>query len=418
LLRDGANLTTAIGTRLVELEVDPIYGKQWDKVRIREMLGNPAYIGFPTWNKKGGSRFVEYLDGKFQEVTDKKGGRKRAEGDYVKPLKPLYKPLVPLKTWENVQAKLQKSSDECRAVPRRSADTAELYLREFIVCGHCGRPMHATSGRSTEYLWPSYFCATYGKYGPQNPSGCHCHRVRHKVLERIIKTYLSETVPKVAQLLEAADTGNLEAVRPLLESHEDALSDREGIVLDVLKFVVEHGDVAEVKRLVKEGYGYLRIYGLLYERKRPELEKQIQLGEDTLDQMMNDYRGLPAKLKDRAGKKMEAVQEEIDRLRTRLNDLRQPWGDLREELTKREEAIERAVKMLSKEGAGRQKAEALRGTISTVTCWFRHTVEKGRKRGSTGKENNGKSFLEKVEIESVSGDVYTSFTDGNMPGRG
>ncbi len=407
-----------IATRLNELGVNPVYGKAWDKVRVREMLGNPAYVGFPTWNKQASSRFVEFVDGRFQEVSHKKGGRQRAESDYVKPAKPLYKPLVPPKMWEKVQAKLRRTSEEARTVPKRSPDTAELFLRPFVVCGHCGKPMHCTTGRSTDYLWPSYFCSTYGKFGPQNPTGCHCHRVRHSVLESIVKAYLQETKPKVAQLLEATDTGNLQAARPLLESLLGTWREFYEKGQDIMDFVDEMGDDEEVARLSKEGKTLPEIYGLLYERLRPILEAGIAEKEAALDKLLDEYAGLPAKVKERLNKKMEALQDEVDQLRKQLVDLREPWGNLREQLVARQEAFNKAVKVLGKEKAGREKAEALRAVISQVVCYFRHTVPTGERRnGAAGRENHGKSYLERVEIVPISGEKR-AFTEGIAPGPG
>ena len=146
--------------------------------------------------------------------------------------------------------------------------------------------MHATTGRSTTYLWPSYFCATYGKYGPKNPTGCHCHRVRHEVLERIVKAYLAETKPKIAQLLEATATGNLKAARPLLESLQGCEKRIHETVLDILEFIDEHdGDLSD-----EAGGTLAEVYGLLYERFRPGAEAAIAEKEAALDKMLEDYR--------------------------------------------------------------------------------------------------------------------------------
>ena len=412
-----------IAVRLGELGVDPIAGKHWDKIRIRQMLGNPAYTGFPTWNKNGSARFVEYVDGKFQEVQDKKG-KKRPQSDYVMPAKPLYKPLVPQKTWDKVQAKLEKSSEEFCSVPKRSPDTAELYLRPFLFCAHCSKPMYATTGRSTAYLQPSYFCSTYGKYGPKNPSGCHCHRVKHDILERIVKAYLKETQPKVVQLLEAADTGDLEAARPLL----DGLAAAEGVEKELMDRIIayvdnrgndevgEIRDDVEVSRLLKKHKGnWVEVYGLLYERFRPEIESSIKEKEAALDTLLDEYVGLPATVKERMNKRMEALQKEIDRLKEQLRDLRTPWANLREELVARQKAVSNAVKVLGKETNGRQKTEALRGVIKEIRCTFKHAIRK--ETGKNGKPNMGKSYLETVEIVPISGETV-SFTVGIMPGPG
>lgn len=400
-----------IATRLNNLGVDAIYGNGWDKVRIQGILNNPAYVGFPTWNKNGSSRFAEYVDGHILEVQNKKTGRKRAKSDYVKPTQPLYKHLIPQNTWEKVQHKLHRASEECRAIPRCPANTAELYLKPFLVCAHCGKHMHATMGRSTAYLWPSYFCSTYNKYGPSNPTGCHCHRVRHLVLEKIVKAYLKETQPKIIQLLEAADTGNLEAAKPLLDSLDEVAKSFGDATTDLLHFIWKIGDGdEEVSRLIKKRKGWDKIYGVLYERFRPDWEAKIKEKETALDTLLDEYVGLPTKIKERMNKRMEALQDEIDTLKDRLIDLRKPWGNLREELAARQKAVDHAIKVIGKNKDGREKTEALKSVISEIRCTFRHTATKDTK-------HNGKSFLDTVEIASVSGKKWT-YIDGSMPGQG
>jgi len=133
--------------------------------------------------------------------------------------------------------------------------------------------------------------------------------------------------------------------------------------------------------------------------------------------MLEDFRGLSPKLKERANRQMETLQAEVDDLRRKVEDLRIPWGNLTAELLARKVALANAMKSLRKDGDGRQKTEALRAVIAEIRCHFRHTVLNGQKRtGQNGKQHNGKSFLEKVEIVPVAGNVYMSFMDGNRPG--
>ena len=80
-----------------------------------------------------------------------------------------------------------------------------------MFCGHCGKPMHATNGRSTRGLFKSYFCGTYNRFGAKNPTGCHCHRVKHDVIEAIVADYLKRTAPKkIAKLLKATEGSELD----------------------------------------------------------------------------------------------------------------------------------------------------------------------------------------------------------------
>jgi hypothetical protein len=274
--------------------------------------------------------------------------------------------------------------------------------------------MHANNGRSSG-LYPSYICGTYGRLGANNPTGCHAHRVQHLVLERIVRAYLTETAPKVAQLLEATDTGDLEAAKPLLDRLLDTRFSEGKAGSDIMDFVAKIGDRKEVSRLVKQRKGIEEIYGVIYERMRPEWEAEIKEKETALDKMLEDYRGLSPTLRERLNKKMEALQAEIVTLKGRLADLRTPWANLRGELVAREKAVNNAVKALGKESNGRQKTETLRSVIKEVRCTFRHSINKPTT--VSGKPNMGKSYLETVEIVPIAGESVC-FTDGTMPWRG
>ena len=70
-----------IADRLNDFKVDPIFGEAWHKVTIANLLKNPAYIGMPAWNKRAASRFVEYRDGKVQEVSKANGRPKAAQNE-------------------------------------------------------------------------------------------------------------------------------------------------------------------------------------------------------------------------------------------------------------------------------------------------------------------------------------------------
>lgn len=402
-----------IAERLNDLGASPVFGEAWHKVTVRQLLRNPVYIGFPTWNKSGGSRFAEYVDGKIQTVERLKGnvkqGRRRSASDYVQPDKPLFTPIIDQETWDKVQSKADASSAEQLSVPKRSAQTGELWLKPFLICGQCGKPMRATRGESTERLFPSYFCGTYGTYGRKNKSGCHCHRVKHELLEKIVMDYVKTTSPKVAQLLVATQTGDLEAARPLLQAITDAHGQYLGLQCDMLTFVDLNMDDRERSQSLRKGIGLRGMYGAAYEKLRPRIEKEVAEKEDELDKMLDSFADLSGGLRERGKAKMEGLQREIDLLRDDLTDWRQPYEEIERELAARKVAFDRAAEVLSNGAAGRKKTEVLATLVDQIICHFRHT-------GGNGK-NNGKSILEKVEIVPVSGDSVC-FTDGNKLGPG
>jgi DNA invertase Pin-like site-specific DNA recombinase len=385
-----------IADRLNELKISPVFGEAWYKHTIQALLRNPAYIGLPAWNKRAGASFAEYVDGQVRAVDEPKRGKRRKTQDQIRPDKPEFAPIIDTRTWETTQRKLSEASTQ-HTRPRRAPHTAELWLRPFVVCGHCMKPMHATRGLSNDRLWPSYFCGTYNKYGPRNPTGCHCHRVRHDVIEKIVADYLKKSAPKIGKLLKASQGGDVEAIRPLLEPATGTMGAYNGVACDILSFVNDHANDGEIAKLLGQGKSFLDIYGLLFEKIRPKLEREIARKQVDLDKMLDDFRGLPEKLRQRAVARMEPLQAELDDLESQLVDWRQPYENLRAELAARQAALKTAVATVGREGADRVKSEALRGVVDRIVCHFRHT----RTAKTT---NNGKSILTRVEIYPISAD--------------
>ena len=382
-----------IAARLNDMGVDPVMGDFWNKVKIRNFLKNPAYIGLPTFNKNGGSRFVEYVDGRLREVAKVNGrvklGRKRAKKDFIQPDKPEYPPIIDSATWNTVQRKLDESSTRVNAIPKRAPNTSDLWLKPFLVCGHCGKPMRATRG-GTDQAWPSYFCGTYGTYGKNNPFGCRCHRVRHEVLERIVLKYLDETAPAVRELLETVQSGNLELAAPLKGALRDLQASYYGLACDMLHFIDEHAGEELRQQDTLSG-----LYAVVHERMVPKIEEAIEQKEAELDRMLAAYIDLPGNLKARARQSMEALQTEVDQLRSNLQDLSVPFRDLEAELVARRDTLDRAIAEMRRDRSGRQKAEALAGVVDKIVCFFRHTEPKVKSRYA------GKSYLNAVEITPV-----------------
>lgn len=399
-----------IADRLNDLKVSALFSEAWYKQTVKALLTNPVYIGLPAWNKRAGASFAEYVGGQVREIVEAKRGRRREPADYVQPDRPEFAPIIDKQTWETVQRKLGESSTK-HSHPRRAPHAADLWLRPFMVCGHCMKPMHANQGASKgSRLWPSYFCGTYNKYGPKNPTGCHCHRVRHDVVEKIVLDYLRKTAPKIAKLLKASQGSDLEAIRPLLETVTGTQRTHSGVACDILSFIDTHGSDREVSKLLKGGKGFNEVYGILFERVRPKLEKQIAAKQAELDYQIRQYRTLSPALQKRANQLMEPLQGEIADLEAELVDWREPYQNLRAELTARKDSLQRAVTTIGRDGEGRAKAATLRGVVDRIVCRFRHTATKAS-------ENNGKSILTGVEIYPISAESACFRADGS-PARG
>ncbi len=362
-----------IAARLNELGVSPVYGPQWHRGVVRYLLENPVYLGLPTWNKAGNSRFMEFTAGQVQGVNGRKTGRKRDESDLVSLEQPEFPPLVDQETWERVQAKLAKSKARDRA-PRRASRTAELWLRGLVVCGKCGRPMRAYAGSERNCQPPGYSCATYMRWGAKNPTGCKQHHIPHDVLENLVLDYLTETAPQVSSLLQATEADSLHDAKPLITALAQTDNRLGGVWLDMLAFVEEHLPDQHLPNEACPESPTRRIettYGLVYEKVKPELERRIEHKEAELEALLDGFAGLSPQLKHRANRRGEAIQQEIDALRQELADLRVPWENLKAELLARKEALARTLDTLNREGHHRQKAGTLRSAIGQIICHFK-----------------------------------------------
>jgi len=137
------------------------------------------------------------------------------------------------------------------------------------------------------------------------------------------------------------------------------------------------------------------------------LKAEIEAKESELDEMVAGFFRLPNAVQDRVSKKMEALQAEIDRLKTEVADLRTPWEALSAEVRQRYEALAYAGSLDDVEGP--RRAQALSRVVDKIVCHFRY--------------NGAKSHLDALEIHPVGGECFTElrpdcFRVGNMPGRG
>ena len=125
-----------IAARLNDLGVSPVYGPLWHRGVVKYILTNPVYTGRPVYNKASNSRFMEFVDGQVKTANRTKASRKRAEPDQIRPED------------NSRRSSSRKFSTRPRPSwpPRRSGPTvpptrSSMWLKGFVVCGKCGKPM-------------------------------------------------------------------------------------------------------------------------------------------------------------------------------------------------------------------------------------------------------------------------------------
>lgn len=247
----------------------------------------------------------------------------------------------------------------------RTPKTAHLWLKGFVVCSKCNKPMRAQSGNKRNCLAPGYVCAEYARWGSRSPSGCGHFRVEHEEIESLVLDYMTETAPQLKALLDASKADNLEAARPLLDAISETNEDLDQVLHDMAAFAEKYPPGEANKQMSMEA-----LYEAVYAGAKPRIEKAVAEKEAELETLLDGFAGLSLKLKERANKRGEALQKEIDTLQRDLQDLRIPWERLRTELAARQEALELATATLNQEGHFRQKAEALKTVIGRIVCHF------------------------------------------------
>jgi DNA invertase Pin-like site-specific DNA recombinase len=336
-----------LATRLNDLGVPCAYAPMWHRAHVAYLLTNPIYLGLPTWNKASNGRFARH-DGP------------------VAPDAPEFPPIIDEQTWCVVQEKRENRPKKPRSAPR----TAALWLRGFVVCGNCGKPMRAKCGSKDNCQPPGYICSTYARWGAKNPTGCRHCVVPHELLESMILNYFSIVAPKLKELLDATTAKDLEAARPLMAALAETETRYGWAWLDLSAVVDENLDEQQMLQHFRAGGTTESAYALLHERIRPALEKSIAEKEAELEALLDGFAGLSPLLKERANRRGEALQEEITALRRELVDLRGPLDAWRRELETRRAALDKAQSSLTMEGQFRQKADALRPVIERIVCQF------------------------------------------------
>ena len=352
-----------IASRLNDLGVSTVYGPLWHQSVIKHMLSNPVYIGRPTYNKESAGRFMEFSNGQVRAVDSKT--RRRHKDDQIAPDEDEFPPIVPPEAFKKAQAKLTATKKRAYRAPKN----AHLWLKGFITCSKCGKPMRAQSGNERNGLAPGYICAEYGRWGSRAPSGCGHYRVEHDLVEEVVLDYLADVAPQLKALLDATEATDLEAARPLLDALANTKKELETTWFGMAIFVEKHLPINPDRKAMRK-IPVERQYDLFYTKMRPQIEKAIVQKEAELEALLDGFAGLSPRLKERANKRGEAIQGEIDRLQQDLIDLRDRWEWLQDDLKARKEALERATTTLNQEGRFRQKAEALKPVIDRIVCHF------------------------------------------------
>lgn len=427
---------TQIATRLNLAGIDPVFGEAWNKQKIKQMIRNPIYIGFPAFNKRGGGRHVEYVDGEYRRVRSVKGkvptGRTRSRSDFVMPSKREFDPIVEPELFERCNRKMDADSERYKEkVPSpRSPKTASFWLRNIVVCAGCNRAMRAWNAMpNSANPYRSYFCANYGTYGRQNPSGCHANRVKAELIEKIVEIYLDETHTQISDLLKLESGENDEVLLPLEAEAEEKRQEWKKINRTIMAFVASCGsDGEDYDAVFSRTAGQLHevepgtdhgpivtdkmVYEHLYAKMKPELKRAVSKLDKEHSSLVDKILLLPESAKvarKKADARLLQLEEQLSEAKERLENLSARSSAIFSEFRQRLSSIDEARDSIHSDTAFRRKAALVSQVIEKVVCRFKAT-------GGTGKQP--RTSLESVEIVPRVGDARRFYPDGIMRGKG
>jgi hypothetical protein len=209
---------------------------------VTVILTNPAYLGDTHFGKRRTAKHFSFTAAGTLVPVDNRQGRLRrpVEDRLVK--EGTHDPLIDRATWDLAQEKLAWEREQltepdrhghCHATRIASRNPA-YYLRQLLICGHCGKPM---AGR-TETDWRSgkkrtvYVCSTYvkGRCGG-HPVQCGHQTITHADAEQLLLDKVKELNLQFDQLASGGARATLkDRLRLLGVEDEQSLQKWQGQV--------------------------------------------------------------------------------------------------------------------------------------------------------------------------------------------
>ncbi len=207
---------TALARHLNDRSFRSSFGGLFHGHHIEQMLADPIYLGYYTWNRSHHGKFHRWAGGEtVPELNYEEKVSKNDKADWVQSHR-LFKELVGAEAWSAVQRKLA-GRDKRTNAPRSAA----LYLSGVVYCANCGVKMVAgptrkpkSGKRRDRFTGERYhlMCGTYHRFAKQSrvaDSPCLRNGVTQHDLEGFIRRYLDETGKKLEQLTGAPDGKHL-----------------------------------------------------------------------------------------------------------------------------------------------------------------------------------------------------------------
>lgn len=259
------------------------YDKPFGYHGVETILSNTGYIGKPAWGKLGVGEYRVVLDKKPVQPKRKKDDTltmKKAEADWVFPLKTVFPPIVPTDLFDRVKKKLYNRPHVNESFgKRRTRDKASHPLNGKLHCPDCEAPMvlgSFTPGTKTMAKTKGKarkkHCFVCGTYRKTIRTQCHANTVAWDKLDDAT----DELLKMVADRIDTVKRGDISSLEKSEWLKKSELGQN---ILNVVYAVLGKGKFPG-------GGGTSALHGYLTQKLQDETEftlEKIELEDGVLD---------------------------------------------------------------------------------------------------------------------------------------
>jgi hypothetical protein len=373
-----------IAVHLNGMETDRGWRQYWSPGNVATIIDHPIYGGRYEWRKvtqaayKTITKDGQYVDAHWSK-SDPKSRRKalpveeRIEAEMIREdLRIVDESLI-----AQARARREREKAEWGDLRRKGDRSHSHWIRPFMVCGECGRPMHGQKSVVTrnghKYEFTYFRCGQHTRTRQMMPAAaCMAIKVRQEVAE----AKLAEFLDRYGQQIEL----DLERARPRVASLVLTLGQK-GSAIQALRDEMtdyvrarlpeDQQDLLDVEG----GIPLVDAYRHFYDAEVAEREQEIGEIEARIADMAIARVGLPkGGVADR--KLVESIHE-LEAEAVRLRDAIVPLDRRIDAIVREHEAIRETIRAVSEHSKGRrlrQATEALRRLIVRIEV---HGVDAG-----------------------------------------
>jgi hypothetical protein len=363
-----------IATHLNQTQADRSFQSYWHTCHVEQILDCPLYGGEYEWKRRSVAAYKTidkngaYVDAVWSKADPRSRFKKVAPEERVKAdgcreeLRIVDQEVIN-------KAKIRLEYERANPKTRKKTRTDSYWLRAWIFCGHCGRPMrgqtviNSKGGKRYEHAY--FRCSGYALNKEVGaPTPCVNNRVRREVVELKLADFLDQLGERIHLDLEAANPRISHLLIPMGEKGSALRALREEMMEYVLaRMPKDQHALLGVPGGISLAEAYQHYYGAEVQQWQTEIEKI----EARIEELALARVGLPkGGVADR--KLVNTIQDlesQAIQMRTNLVPLDKRIDAVARQLHEIEESI-RAVTSYSQSKRTRQAAEALKKILSKI----------------------------------------------------